>query len=700
MTDIFPEPMDKIWPLIINNTPFHKLNSKQLALLSQPAALLMAIPIGLTMPEQVAKQCAETFIHYFDYMTNELRITLRNDSQSSLLPILNHSLQQMIEEGGINVEMAYRIVKVLKAHQLMIDDVIIELLAQNHWQDSSKTPLDIEPNPEQMMAQMLTLVQQQGIKSGFDFCQFISDELAVLPIEGVRALLGCFIKQTWIVDALLLLTLHKEPTVSLVAAQLLDNVEEKRWKKLTQRNYLTIIQRFGDEQVKAHLPQWNRLAMKHAKPVQVSQVVELYMSFADGNHSTLFLALLKEPGAKASHLVGGVFRLGYGLVDSYFTPQVDKYYYQQVVHTLREEVAAIPCNPLLFSHLLPWALATQKNSPERMSVEMVHMLAMLPSQWSEPQAFDLAKISEVCHVEPHHFDTKRDGRLTSKMLINTPMFDSWLVDEIEPQLTKVQQVRDHYYLAHPQRYIEALAHAALMSHFSLLGPSLWLSRPQTYLSCAYALQQGPVGRKTFPMFDWLAEQSLLHHQQQRQLDNFAKIAGKSKGYVIKVELQGSRPKVWRRFTVSSGIDCHAFHHLLQTMMGWTNRHLYSFITPLGRIDDSDESQFPADELPLMAVLQAEGDQIEYIYDFGDYWSHSVILEKINQRDCLQPKVTAGNGACPPEDCGGIHRYIALLTLINQDRLTQHQQEQLEWSGLDDDWDARLFDKQAVNAQLV
>src|SRR5690606_40671074 len=103
--------------------------------------------------------------------------------------------------------------------------------------------------------------------------------------------------------------------------------------------------------------------------------------------------------------------------------------------------------------------------------------------------------------------------------------------------------------------------------------------------------------------------------------------------------------------------------------------------------------------PLMAVLRNEGDSMGYVYDFGDHWQHTVVLEKINKRDCWQPKVTAGNGACPPGDCGGIWGYNALLEAAAKAQPSQEEQEQLEWYGMEDGWDAKAFDKNEVNELL-
>lgn len=173
----------------------------------------------------------------------------------------------------------------------------------------------------------------------------------------------------------------------------------------------------------------------------------------------------------------------------------------------------------------------------------------------------------------------------------------------------------------------------------------------------------------------------------------------AKGLVIKIELLGAKPKIWRRFTVTNGIDLQSLHYLIQDIMGWDDSHLFMFQTDIGNIDGSDDSDLPAESIPLAAVLQQEGDSIKYVYDFGDYWEHSITLEKINKRDCSAPLVSAGRGACPPEDCGGIWGYENLLRLLKKKTLTADESEHLQWCGMEDEWDANAFDKQAINAIL-
>ena len=57
------------------------------------------------------------------------------------------------------------------------------------------------------------------------------------------------------------------------------------------------------------------------------------------------------------------------------------------------------------------------------------------------------------------------------------------------------------------------------------------------------------------------------------------------------------------------------------------------------------------------MINTEGQTFIYIYDFGDAWVHEITLDKINKLNIAPSAVLlGGNGATPPEDCGGPEGY--------------------------------------------
>ncbi len=85
------------------------------------------------------------------------------------------------------------------------------------------------------------------------------------------------------------------------------------------------------------------------------------------------------------------------------------------------------------------------------------------------------------------------------------------------------------------------------------------------------------------------------------------------------------------------------------------------------------------------------------YDLGDSWEHEVKLSSIKEYasdECRQIKFIGGKCACPPEDCGGVWGYENLISLWNKskdDSLDDYEKEELEWAGVDEEFDPEYID---------
>lgn len=129
-------------------------------------------------------------------------------------------------------------------------------------------------------------------------------------------------------------------------------------------------------------------------------------------------------------------------------------------------------------------------------------------------------------------------------------------------------------------------------------------------------------------------------------------------YQLKIALQNVRPPIWRRVLVPDTIRMDALHTVIQITMGWTDSHLHSF-TKGGNcwtVPDPDAYTVSLDlderKFRLNEVLKKTGDNLLYIYDFGDDWRHKVTLEKTVPAGLTVPTCIAGKGSCPLEDGGG------------------------------------------------
>jgi len=156
-------------------------------------------------------------------------------------------------------------------------------------------------------------------------------------------------------------------------------------------------------------------------------------------------------------------------------------------------------------------------------------------------------------------------------------------------------------------------------------------------------------------------------------------------YQLKVTLQGVKPPVWRRLQVQAGITLPRLHDMIQAALGWTDSHLHQFI--IGGVEYGvPDPDFAGDmrseqRVKLERVITTEKDRFVYDYDFGDSWTHIILLEKIllPDPDVHYPRCLAGKRACPPEDVGGVWGYAAFLEAIRNADHPEHE-EMLAWSG--------------------
>lgn len=93
-----------------------------------------------------------------------------------------------------------------------------------------------------------------------------------------------------------------------------------------------------------------------------------------------------------------------------------------------------------------------------------------------------------------------------------------------------------------------------------------------------------------------------------------------------------------------------------------------------------------------------GARFQYEYDLGDGWKHDILVEEIlTPEEARQfPRCVAGERACPPEDCGGVHGFLDLVAAMS-DRRHPERQHYLEWLGRE--FEPAAFDLEEVNRRL-
>jgi hypothetical protein len=165
-----------------------------------------------------------------------------------------------------------------------------------------------------------------------------------------------------------------------------------------------------------------------------------------------------------------------------------------------------------------------------------------------------------------------------------------------------------------------------------------------------------------------------------------------RAFQFKVTLQGIKPPIWRRIQVPEMYTFWDLHVAIQDAMGWTDTHLHHFeiINPstskreqIGIPDEDfvDAIIHPGWKRKIADYFKNKNSKAEYIYDYGDNWEHSIMLEKILPRKegIKYPVCTGGARACPPEDCGGKWGYADFLDAI-MDPIHESHEEMLDWVG--------------------
>lgn len=180
---------------------------------------------------------------------------------------------------------------------------------------------------------------------------------------------------------------------------------------------------------------------------------------------------------------------------------------------------------------------------------------------------------------------------------------------------------------------------------------------------------------------------------------------------LDIYLAGSDPKIWRRLVTRNDISMHELHLQLKIAMGWQDEdgHIYEFEVQGLRFaepdddDDINPLNVPLDSIrvKLAQIVNSAREKFSYRYDLGDDWLHEISIISILplEKDVIYPYCIAGEGACPPENAGGIQEYYVMLS--NLKKGGQKAKEITEW--LEEcgykNFDPSHFDIKATNKSL-
>jgi hypothetical protein len=175
---------------------------------------------------------------------------------------------------------------------------------------------------------------------------------------------------------------------------------------------------------------------------------------------------------------------------------------------------------------------------------------------------------------------------------------------------------------------------------------------------------------------------------------------------FKITLLDTAPAIWRRIQVPGDYSFWDLHAAIQSAMGWDDVHLHMFRigkraevlingNPVEKLfDNDDENTFDGWDTQVNRFLDRPGQSAIYEYDMGDSWEHEVLLEGVflKEKGIRYPRCTAGERACPPEDCGGTPGFYHLLEVMASPQHPEHK-EAISWLGKK--YDPEKFDPQTV-----
>lgn len=206
---------------------------------------------------------------------------------------------------------------------------------------------------------------------------------------------------------------------------------------------------------------------------------------------------------------------------------------------------------------------------------------------------------------------------------------------------------------------------------------------------------------------------------------------------FKAELSDYKPKIWRRFQVSSDISLARLAYIVMAMFEMQASHLFavevferknlmrdlkedfpeSIVSEMlskHSVDEvvryeiiGDDYDYPGGEpldpvgMKLKHAVGRVGDELCVEYDFGDGWRVQLTVEDVFEDKDLPgkelPRVLAGEGFGIIEDCGGPGGLKQLARSFSSKKGAEYQ-ENREWLGVDD-LDLSTFDVEDMNFRI-
>lgn len=148
---------------------------------------------------------------------------------------------------------------------------------------------------------------------------------------------------------------------------------------------------------------------------------------------------------------------------------------------------------------------------------------------------------------------------------------------------------------------------------------------------------------------------------------------------IRLKLQGMKDVV-RIVQVPMNVTFDDLHTIIQTVFMWQNSHLHQFILEDGSTlvgaegyqmhqfnGKEDENTDSGNHYLLSDIVSYDENKVfDYIYDFGDFWEHTIHVRKIwTEHTQVSPKLKMMLGDPAPDDIGGAGGYAYFLEVMRE-----------------------------------
>ncbi|WP_170885665.1 plasmid pRiA4b ORF-3 family protein [Bacillus alkalicellulosilyticus] len=195
----------------------------------------------------------------------------------------------------------------------------------------------------------------------------------------------------------------------------------------------------------------------------------------------------------------------------------------------------------------------------------------------------------------------------------------------------------------------------------------------------------------------------------------------SRAVEMTVTLNLDNHEVWRRLVVPVNFTFEQLHETLQEVFDWKNWHLHEFyvyqeiqhknskvvrlhsnkVPPVLHIVSHEEAFSYGNGTPMKLEKECKLSdylpaKLQYNYDFGDGWEHTIIIEhEIEDFNGNYSVCLAGSGDAPPEDVGGEYGFERFLGIIS-DQTHPEFKNMTNWG---EQQGYQKFDLETVNRRL-